>query len=89
MRGLSWHHRSPLSPGDALKAGCADTRYQPGNFPLLLPTTAAYSSPRWLGPWRHAKQEHLAQRPDVIGQPRGYGRCPRLPLRGGARAVGR
>ena len=89
MRGLSWHHCSPLPPRDALKAGRADTRGLPGHLPLLLPTTMPCSYPRWLGPWRHAKQEPLAQRPDVIGQPRGHGRCPRLPLRGGARAIGR
>src|SRR5712691_8380492 len=26
MRGLSWHHSGPLSPGDALDAGHADAR---------------------------------------------------------------
>src|SRR5215471_2540847 len=38
MRGLSWHHHSPLPPRDVLKAGRADT--QPvatyGNPSLLL-----------------------------------------------------
>src|SRR5262249_19600013 len=89
MRGLSWPHRGPLPPGNALTAGRADTRGLPGHLPVPLPTTVAGSYPRWLGPWRHATQEHLAQRPDVMGQPRGHGRCPRLPLRDGARAVGR
>ena len=59
-----------------------------GPLPLPLPTTVACSYPRWLGPGRHAKQEHLAQRPDVIGQPRGHGRCPRLPRFGRALAMG-
>src|SRR2546428_2102079 len=45
MRGLSWHHRSLLPPGDALTAGRADTRCLPGHLPVLLPTTVACSYP--------------------------------------------
>ena len=78
----------PSPPRDALTAGRADTRGLPGHLPLLLPTTMPCSYPRWLGPWRHATQEHLAQRPDVIGQPRGHGRCPRLPRFGRALPMG-
>jgi len=88
MRGLSWHHRNPLPPRDVLKVGRADTRGLPGHLPVLLPTTMACSYPRWLRPWRHAKQEHFAQRPDVIGQARGHRWRARPPRRGRARAVG-
>src|SRR5205823_6859503 len=88
MRGLSWHHRNPLPPRDVLKVGRADTRGLPGHLPVLLPTTMACSYPRWLRPWRHAKQEHFAQRPDVIGQPRGHRWGPRLPQLGRARPIG-
>ena len=37
---------------------------------LLLPTPAACSHPRWLGPRGHPIQQHLTQRPDMIGEPR-------------------
>src|SRR5215831_7953307 len=43
----------------------------------------------WLRPWRDAKQQHLAQRPDVVRQSRGHGGRPRLPAFGGAVALGR
>src|SRR5437667_10054564 len=78
----------PSPPRDVLKVGRADTRGLPGHLPVLLPTTMACSYPRWLRPWRHAKQEHFAQRPDVIGQPRGHRWGPRLPQLGRARPIG-
>ena len=55
---------------------------------MLLPITTAYSHPRGLGPRRHTEAQHLAQRPDVIRQSSGHGRCPCLPALGGARAIG-
>src|SRR5215471_21630662 len=54
----------------------------------LLPTTTTCSHPRWLRPWRHAEEQHLAQRPDVIRQSSRHGRRPGLPALGGAAAVG-
>ena len=59
--------------------------------PLLwrLPTYSACSHPCWLRPGRHPKEQPLAQRPDVIGQPRGHGRRTGPPLLGRARAIGR
>ena len=89
MGGLSWPPSGPLPPGDALDAGHVDARRLLRPPPRATFYHPAGSYPHGLGPGRHAKQEHLAQRPDVIGQPRGHGRCPRLPLRGGARAIGR
>ena len=58
-------------------------------LPLPFPTTTACSHPRWLRPRRHAEQQHLTQRPDVIRQSRGHRRRPWLPALGRARAVGR
>ena len=60
-----------------------------GPLPWLLPTTTAGSHPHWLGPRRHAEEQHLAQRPDVIRQSSGPGRRTRQPRLGGARPVGR
>ena len=87
MRGPSWHHCGPLPPGNALTAGRADTRGPPGHLPVPLPTTVACSYPRWLGPWRDAKQYHLTQRPDMVSEARGHGGRARPPLPGRARAV--
>jgi hypothetical protein len=42
-----------------------------GRLPWLLPLTTAYSHSRRLWPRRHPDTQHLAQRPDVIGQARG------------------
>jgi len=42
-----------------------------------------------LRPRRHAEQQHLTQRPDVIRQASGHGRRPRLPALGRAVAMGR
>jgi hypothetical protein len=56
----------------------------------VAPSPALSSSHlRWLRPRRHAEQEHLTQRPDVLRQARGHGGRPRLPALGRARAVGR
>ena len=59
-----------------------------GDLSLPLPTTVACSYPRWLGPWRHPKQQHLAQRPDMVGQRRRHRRRLELPLLGRARPFG-
>src|SRR5438093_12995319 len=40
------------------------------------------------GPWRHPKQQHLAQRPDMVGQRRRHRRRLELPLLGRARPFG-
>jgi len=46
-------------------------------YPLRLPL------PRlWLRPRRDAKEQHLAQRPDMVGEPRRHGGRPRLPALG-------
>ena len=42
-----------------------------GRLPWLLPLTTVYSHSRRLWPRRHPDTQHLAQRPDVIGQARG------------------
>ena len=46
------------------------------SVPLLLSS----SHLRWLGPRRHAKQQHLSQCPDVIGEPHGHRRHAGPPL---------
>ena len=61
MRGGSWPPSGPLTPGDALQAGRAGARHPAGLLLLLFPTTTVCSYPRWLGPRRHAKQEHLPE----------------------------
>ena len=76
IRGASWPLSGRLIPGDALDAGRADARR------LLRPPHHAASHypagshPHGLGPRRHAKQEYLAQRPDVIRQSSGHGGRP-------------
>src|SRR6185436_765274 len=89
QRGPSGSPSGPLTPGDGLDASHADARRHSGPLPLLCPTTPVDSHPHRLRPGWHTKQQHFAQRPDVISEPRGHGRRPRPPLRGGARAVGR
>ncbi len=44
-----------------------------GSLPRATSYHPACSYPHWLRPRRHAKQQHLAQRPDVIRQARGPG----------------
>jgi len=57
------------APGDALEAGRANARCGFGALPLPFPTITACSQTHWLGPRRHAKQQHLSQCPDMIGEP--------------------
>ena len=79
-REPSWHPSGPLTLGDALEAGRADARRLLRPPPLCrFPPPRLCSHPRWLWPRRHAEQQHLAQRPDVIRQPRRHGWRPRLP----------
>ncbi len=61
-----------------------------GSGPLLwrLPTHPACSHPCWLRPRRHAEEQHLAQGPHMVGQPRGPGWCLGLPPLGRAIAMG-
>ena len=81
-RELSWHPSSPLTPGDSLAAGRADTQRPLRSPPLTLPTTTACSHPCWLGPRRDAKEQHLTQCPDMVGEARCHRGRARPPLRG-------
>jgi hypothetical protein len=87
-RELSWHPSSPLTPGDSLDAGRADTQRPLRSPSLTLPTTTACSYPHWLWPGWHTKQQHFAQRPDMVGQPRRHSGRRGPPLLRGAAAVG-
>jgi hypothetical protein len=80
--GLSWHPSVPLPPGGALEAGRVDARRLLRPPPLAASHHSACSHPCWLRPGRHTEEQHLAQRPDVIGQPRGHGRRLGLPAFG-------
>jgi hypothetical protein len=60
-----------------------------GHLPLLCPTTTPCSPTRWLGPRRHAEEQHLPKGPHPIRQPSGHRWCPRLPHFGRARTVRR
>ena len=60
-RGLSWHPSRLLTPGDALEVSRVDAPRQLRPPPWLLPTTTAGLHPHWLGPRRHAEQEHLPE----------------------------
>src|SRR6266571_9245014 len=88
-RGSSWPPSGPPTPGDALDAGRADARRLLRSPPLAASHHPAGSHPCWLRPRRHAEQEHLAQRPDMVGQSRRHGWCLEPPAFGGAAAVGR
>jgi hypothetical protein len=88
-RRLSWPPSGPLTRGDALAAGCVDARRLLRPPPRAVSYHPACSYPHWLWPRRHAEQQHLAQRPDMIRQSRGHGGRPRLPALGRARAVRR
>src|SRR5215470_17824231 len=59
-----------------------------GPLPVPLPTTPVGSHPRRLWPGWHTKQQHFAQRPDMVSQPRHHGGRTGLPLLRGAAAVG-
>src|SRR3989442_9607532 len=89
-RELSWYPSGPFTPGDALKAGRADT-------PTPRQLTATRRSPppalssshlRWLRPRRHPEQEHLPEGPDMVGQARRHGWRTGPPLPGRTAAVG-
>jgi hypothetical protein len=88
MRGRSWPLRGPLTPGDAFDAGLWTHVAGSGPLPWLLPTTPVDSYPRQLWPGWHTKQQHFAQRPDMVGQPRRHGGRTGPPLLRGAAAVG-
>ena len=88
-RGLSWHPSGPLPPGDALEAGRVAARRLLRPPPLAASHHPACSHPCWLRPRRHAEEQHLAQGPHMVGQPRGHGWCLGLPPLGRAGAVGR
>jgi len=60
-RGLSWHPSGPLTPGNALDAGCVDARRLPRPPHRAASHHPACSHPHGLGPRRHAEQEHLTQ----------------------------
>ena len=69
----AWPPSGPLTRGDALAAGRVDARRLLRLPPRATSYHPACSYPHWLRPRRHAKQQHLAQRPDVIRQSRGPG----------------
>ena len=81
-RGPSGPLSGPRTPGDVLDASHADARRRSGPLPLLLPTTPLDSHPHRLRPRWHTKQQHVAQRPDMVGQPCRHGRCTGPPLPG-------
>jgi len=78
-RGLSWPPSGPLTPGDALDAGRVDARRLLRPPPLAVSHHPAGSHPCGLRPQRHAEEQHLAQGPPMVGQPRGHGWCLGLP----------
>src|SRR4029453_10732091 len=82
-RGLSWHPSGPLAPGDDLDAGRADTRPRVSLQQSVAPSPALSSLHlHWLRPRRDAKEQHLAQRPDMVGEARGHRGRARPPLLG-------
>src|SRR5215470_378807 len=88
MRGLSWH-LSALSPLVTPSTPAVRTHVAgSGPLPWLLPTTSVGLHPCCLGPWRDAKEQHLTQRPDMVGEPRRHGGRTGPPLLRGAAAVG-
>ena len=48
MRGLSWPHRGPLTPGDAFDAGRADARRRLESSPLAASHHSCGLTPVWL-----------------------------------------
>src|SRR6266566_4458146 len=79
----------PSPPGDALDTGHANTRRLLRRPPRAASYHPPCSYPHWLRPQRHAKQQHLAQRPDVLRQSSGHRWRPWLPALGRARAMRR
>ena len=67
-----WHHGALCS----LLPLHADT---PGPLSPTIAMRTRHLQCLWLRPRRHPKPQHLPQGPDVVGQPRRHGRCPRLP----------
>jgi len=59
-----------------------------GHHSVLLPTITACSHPRWLWPWWHATQQHLAHTPHPIGYARRHRGRARPPRRGRPCAMG-
>jgi hypothetical protein len=88
-REPAWLPSGPLSPGDTLKVSRVDAPRRLRPPPLAASLTTARSYPRWLGPRRHAEQQHFSQRPHMVSQPSGHGGCLELPAFGRAMAVGR
>src|SRR6516165_12746099 len=88
-RGLSWPPSGPRTLVDALAVGRADARHLRRPPHLATSHDPACSHPHWLRPRRHAKEQDLAQRPDVLGQARGHRWRARPPLLGRAAALGR
>ena len=43
---------------------------------------------RWLRPWQHVEEQHFAQAPDMVRQPRCHRWCTGLPQLACARAIG-
>src|SRR3989442_11739972 len=74
---------TPSTPGVWTHVVCSD------RLPVPLPTTLLAYTPHWLGPRRHAEQQHLPEGPDLVGEPRRHGWRTRPPLLGRTAAVGR
>src|SRR5262249_36045983 len=81
-RGLSWPPSGPPPPDDALDARRVDARRLLRPPPRAAAHPPACLPPHWLGPRRHAAQEHLPEGPDMVGEPRRHGRRTKLPLLG-------
>ena len=69
-RGLLWHPSGPLPPGDGRDSSRADTRRPLRPPPLTASHHRGMLTPCWLRPRRDAKEQHLTQRPDMVGEAR-------------------
>ena len=77
----SWPLRGPLSLVTPSQPAVRTHLVRSDPLPWLLPTTAG-SYLGWLRPRWHAEEQHLAQRPDAIGQARSHRWRARPPLPG-------
>src|SRR5215813_11202978 len=83
-REPAWLPSGPLIPGDNLKMSRVDAPRRLRPPPLAASLTTACSYPHWLGPRRHAEQQHFSQGPHMVSQPSGHGGCLELPAFGRA-----
>jgi hypothetical protein len=72
-RELPWHPSIPFISRNVLKAGRADTRPRVSSQQSVAPSPVLSSLQLyWLWPRWYVEPQHLAPRPDVIGQPRSH-----------------